>query len=617
MALLVFLLIAAGTWRLFAIVGSTPLLGYANQYDMGRTSACIGLWPDLPPPARFQAHPEAPLARYVRGERHPEECYLSSELLFTAPVAAVLSPGAAINLRRIGAVKAGLLIVLALALAALLRGQPSWEIMHGAVFAIVICDPMNALWLNTLYTEFAALFFLYASIVLAVAIGARETPSSPPARGVIVAFAGALCGLGLSRQQHLLLPAIIALPVVISLWRPAMRAALAILALIALTAFAQVGLMGRHPTIAAANNADVVLGAILPASLNPELTAQRLGLPVRCLQSVGANWYVTMGESLEATCPEALRVPRARQMLLLLSEPSTLARAMLRGVPQFQDWRLGYMGAVEGRDYGDAEAVRAIAGNAAFSVAPIVTGIEPGLFLTALAASLVLLAVSTPIAFGAAAGGRRAPLALCLYALTASAWYVFASAIGGDGYVEVARHAQLAAICLYAVAVTLVLSLLAPLALPFGVGARTAVLAPAAALSFALVSGGLAALLQPALHVAMPATPTAIGVIDLPRRNLVAPGPVEISGWALDPLGVTAVVVVTGAGEVIEARRDLPYAGLELYYPTYPQVARAGFSVELPARALDHGGVDIRTLVFNAAGGRTEIDRRRLVVAAR
>ena len=30
----------------------------------------------------------------------------------------------------------------------------------------------------------------------------------------------------------------------------------------------------------------------------------------RCLQSSGASWYETMGESLSATCPEALAMPR-------------------------------------------------------------------------------------------------------------------------------------------------------------------------------------------------------------------------------------------------------------------------------------------------------------------
>src|SRR5439155_6646466 len=205
--------------------------------------------------------------------------------------------------------------------------------------ATVACDPMNLLWLNTLYTEFSALFFLYATIALSMVIAGRET-SLPPSKGILLGFGLVLCGLGLSRQQHLLLPAVLALPVVISLWRPSLRAALALLGMVIVIAVGQLSLIARQPVIAAANNADVVLGAILPASLDPELTAKRLGLSAGCLQSAGATWYVTMGESLENVCPEALSVSRTRQALLL-SEPSTLARAMLRGLPQFQDWRLG------------------------------------------------------------------------------------------------------------------------------------------------------------------------------------------------------------------------------------------------------------------------------------
>ena len=280
------------------------------------------------------------------------------------------------------------------------------------------------------------------------------------------------------------------------------------------------------------------------------------------------------------------------------------------------------MGAVEGREYGGAEGVRAIAGDAAFSIAPFVTGIEPALFLLVLSSSLVLLAVTTPIAVGSAVSERRAPLALVLYALTASAWYAFVTAIGGDGYVEAARHAQLGSTCLFVIAVILVISLLAPLALLLGVGVRTAILAPIAAFSLAIVSLGVAVLLQRTLYAAMAATPMAMGVVDLPKQNVVAPASLEIAGWALDPLGVTGVVVATDAGEAIEAKRNLLYAGmrnelLALYYPSYPQVARPGFSAQLPARVFDHGDVEIRTLVFNAAGGRTEIDRRRLVVAPR
>jgi hypothetical protein len=615
-----FALIAVGAWRLYAIVGATPMLGYANQYDMARISACVGLWPDLPAPTQFLAHPQAPVSRYLRGEKLPDECNPSSALAFVTPALA-LAAGRPIDLRRIGAFEAVALVALALALAVLLLRHPAWELAHGAVFAAVVCDPLNTLWLNTLYTEFAALFFLYASVVLLVVIGAREDPSGPPPTGIVVAFVASLIGLGMSRQQHLLLPALLALPAMISLWRSALRAALALLAVVCAIASMQAVVVGRHPTIAAANSADVVLGAILPASLDPEVTARRLGLPERCLQSVGATWYVPMGETLAKTCPEALAVPRVRTMLLLITEPVTLLRAALRAIPQLQDWRLGYMGAVEGQEYGGADVVRAVAGPAAFSVAPTVTELPPPIFLLALTASLGLLGVTTIVSFAAAALGRRAPLALSLYALTATAWYAIATAIGGDGYVEVPRHAQLAAATLFATTVLLVAPLVAPLLVLVGGPERAPVLAPIAAMSYTTVALGFAALLQPALRDAYATIPMAIGVVDRPQQNHVLKGPVEFTGWALDPLGVAAVELVIDTGEVIVAEHGLSYTGsrgeaLSLYYPSYPQVTSPGFAAQVPARLLDRGVVAVRTVVVNAAGVRTEIDRRRLTAGA-
>ena len=222
--------------------------------------------------------------------------------------------------------------------------------------------------------------------------------------------------------------------------------------LVCTIALIQVAAIGRNPTIAAANNADVVLGAIMPASRDAAKTGELLGLPPRCLQSTGASWYETMGESLQATCPEALAMPRSNLVRLLLREPETIVRALVRGLPQLQDWRLGYLGAVEGREFAGIETVRSVAGPAAASIAPIVTALSPSAFAFALCASLGVLLLSA-----LAALKRKAPFALALYGLTAVVWYAIATSILGDGYVEVPRHAQLAAPALFAAVVIVAL----------------------------------------------------------------------------------------------------------------------------------------------------------------
>jgi hypothetical protein len=621
--LLAFVLIAVGALRVHAVVGAAPMLGYANQFDMGRTSACIGLWPDIPMEARLRAHPEAPIATYVRDERHPQDCYWSSELLFVAPVAALMGVGDKLDLRVVGAVKGVALVAIALAFGAMLRNRPGLALAHAVVFALVVCDPIVTLWMNTLYTEFSALFFAYASVVLTVAIGARPVSSAPPPRSQVIALALSLAGLGLSRQQHMWLPALLALPLVFSLWSPARRSALVLVAVAAAVAALQAGHLSAQSAIVRANSVDVVLGAVLPASTNQALTASRLGLPERCLRSVGASWYVTMGESLQSTCPEAFETPRSRVVALLATEPSTLWRAALRAVPQLQGWRLGYMGSVEGQSFGGGKAARDVGGALAVSIAPFVAGIPLTVFMQMLAAAGALLLASGAACVAAAVSRRSAPLAWSLYALTAVAWYAIVSSIFGDGYVELPRHAHLASVAFYAALVLLIVSLLAPLLAMMGGGRERAT---NSAVRFALLAIAIAALSLVPLRYAMDTTPMAFGVVAEPAENKVPPGDVEFSGWAVDPRGVERVdVVVDGdaAGStVISARVGMPYTGargdsLTLYFPVYPRADAAGFSAKIPAQMLAHGGAEVRTFAVNWAGGRTEIDRRRLITEAR
>ena len=609
------LLLTIGAWRIAVVVAASPMLGYANQFDMGRTSACFGLWPDLPEPARYEAHPQAPIARYVRGESRPAECYLSSELAFVSAALAIAPRDGAVDLRIVGAVKGTMLVLVALGLDAALKRRPARALVHAAVFAIVLADPITTLWLNTLYTEFGAVLGAYASIgLLPVLVGGEATP---PSRWPVLGFACALVALGLSRQQHLLLPAVLALPVLVSLRRSLRRIALALGLLTVAIALAQ-AMIARPATITAANNADVVLGALLPASRDQSRTAGRLGLPARCLQSSGASWYETMGESLSATCPEAFAMPRRTLAALAVSEPLTIVRAVLRGLPQLQDWRLGYLGSVEERDFAGADAVRAIIGPAAWSLSSAVGRLPRPAFAFVLGASLALLIVSAGATLLASIRRQPAPFAQVIYALTATAWYAILTSILGDGYVEIPRHAQLVAPCLSAMLIIVAGTLPAS---AFAAIRRSTASAPQTRSVVVIVAASvaIAAVGTIALRGTIAATPLATGIVDRPKQNTVPPGAVEFTGWALDPRGVAYVELVTDGGEVYRAEYRRPYAGgrgepLALYFPTYPDVALPGFAASIPPQALAAGSVGVRTVVVNVDGVRTEIDRRRLVV---
>ncbi|MFS8087009.1 MAG: hypothetical protein ACMG6H_15355, partial [Acidobacteriota bacterium] len=392
---LAILLLIVGAVRIGWMVGHQPLLGYANQFDMGRTSACFGLWPDLPVPARYEAHTEAPLARYVEGKRRPDECYVSSELLFTGLAMATwklaadagVATSAAMNLRYVGAVKALALVLLALTFTWLLRDRPAWMLAHAGVFALVLSDPVVTLWLNTLYTEFAAAYFAYAAVMCLVMIAGY----APDRSGCYLGFGAALLGLGLSRQQHALLPAcllLLAWPVV---WRNRRRLALLLGASVCAVVVLQTVVISRPASISAANNVNVVLGTILPAAGDQDQALKKLGLPAACAAVIGASWYVTMGEDLRMRCPDVLVLPRLRVALLLASDPTIAVRALMKVAPLSQNVLLQYLGIEESKRYASMQGQNPFFG---YSLATAIERLPLAVYLGTVLATILVFAVS-------------------------------------------------------------------------------------------------------------------------------------------------------------------------------------------------------------------------------
>src|SRR5436190_22765352 len=144
------LLLALGVWRIAVVVAASPMLGYANQFDAGRTSACFGLWPNLPEPARYGAHREAPIGQYVEGQRRPAECYVSSELAFVSLAMAAWKIAAdlelarpdTMDLRYVSVLKAVVLMLLGIVFTFALSERPLWMVAHAAVFGLVLADPI-------------------------------------------------------------------------------------------------------------------------------------------------------------------------------------------------------------------------------------------------------------------------------------------------------------------------------------------------------------------------------------------------------------------------------------------------------------------------------------------
>jgi hypothetical protein len=132
LALACALLLALGTLRMLAIVLHDPLLGYANQFDMIRTSACVDLYPDLPAAERYAGHPWAPVAHYVPHARAEAGCYPATGVAIVALAKSVVGVGQAVGavtpqrfpLRAVGVLDAAIVAALALAFVIAERRRP-------------------------------------------------------------------------------------------------------------------------------------------------------------------------------------------------------------------------------------------------------------------------------------------------------------------------------------------------------------------------------------------------------------------------------------------------------------------------------------------------------------
>ena len=162
--MLAVILLAAGVARAATLVLDVPVAGYANQFDMLRVSACLGLWPMTTQDPR-RASPKAPIATYRVDRPEMESCFPSSAVLMAwlGLQTANLLGGEEIDLRWIGGIKLALLCLIAVLLHVTLHRFPAAAFGHAAVFLLVISwDYVAASWgVREASGEAGGLPFLY------------------------------------------------------------------------------------------------------------------------------------------------------------------------------------------------------------------------------------------------------------------------------------------------------------------------------------------------------------------------------------------------------------------------------------------------------------------------
>jgi hypothetical protein len=601
------ILVVAGLARAFLLVAHEPVMGYANQYDMHRTSACLGLFPAKESANPFAPTPDGPISVYRLGAR-TSGCYLSTEVAIVATtVAATRAVGADMShfrLQWVGYARIAILFGTALLLAWLLRDHPWASLVHGLVVLLVLADPVVTLWFNTLYTEFAAIWALYAIVGAACVLAISERYGFVAWTLLIVG----LVGLAFAREQFALLGPALVLAAWPWLWHRSDRMTIAVLVVAVGAGVASFAAVPRPDGVRKANRADAYLGLAAFAS-SPERGLAILGLPERCAPLVGGSWYRQRGEDLQTLCPEVFNLSSVSFTRFFSEEPRALARALAAGLAAVQSASPPYVGTLEGERGTKLKDLPAWA----FSPIDAIASRLPASVFVALtlatfaAAPLALLVL---VVMRRWRGDPLAPLMIAML-LGGTAIYTFATTVLGDGLSEASRHYLPGALA------TWILLIAALAGLPFlfmrwGQAPKEALLEGGVALVALAAAGyGCFAAMQ-----WWESQPLALGVLDEPAGKKVSPAELKLRGWALDPQGVESVEVQAGASKVNAQYGIASDKDIGPLFPGYPDAARSRFSLDLNADALTLAGapnpVTLVIRVKSRNGTMTEIDRRNL-----
>ena len=155
MSALALILIWIAATRIFYMVLHDPMYGYANQFDVGRTAACLNLWPDFPGGPRDIGHFDAPIETHRLVTVASQGCYPSAEVVvdwiavrLDGVRRLVVGASDVVDMRAIGLFKALLLVATACVVSQSLRRRPAIALVHAATLLLVIADPPHTLYLN-------------------------------------------------------------------------------------------------------------------------------------------------------------------------------------------------------------------------------------------------------------------------------------------------------------------------------------------------------------------------------------------------------------------------------------------------------------------------------------
>ena len=612
LALLTLFLICIAAIRVFYMVVHDPMFGYANQFDMGRTAACIDLWPELPGGPRDIAYFDAPIEKHLIIKVPSQSCYPSMEVAFDTLVIALANVlryfssddtrlEMRLDMRMIGTLKALLLMTTVCVIHLALRSRPRVACVHAAIVALVIVDPLDTLYLNTLYGEFFAVFGAYVAVAAIVALVIDD---EQPTRRLLLFSIGVLC-LAFSRMQHLLLPVFFI--VVLGLlklggenaFRSRRERCAAVFVIVGLTIAAASAIVTnlrfaeRNPVFHYVNINNALFGALLPASNEPAATVQALHLPVACALLANAGYFQIAGRGLKEVCPEVQALSPLQLLQVFATQPTTLVTAFGRALMLSSGWRIRYVGEVAHKYFaqvpsgplGIAASFDAVDrklgfnGHAIFWILPLWAGLIAGGSL------LCKRVIGGSVALDRDVQLERIVLC-CLAVIETSLW---ASAIFGDGYSELARHLHLGIIT--SLVSWLILIVVAIYRRPFW----------PVIVVLILTSGSV---------IALRGLPLTMGALSEPEEDRMIATANTFGGWIVAPDHVVAVEIEQ-EGHLLTRVSVVPSVALSRVHPFND--GRRTFEFQTSRLALTPAFAPNRPISLYAVrddGGRQRVDIR-------
>jgi len=432
--------------RILVVCASLPIAGYANNLDFFRQSACVGVWQNDPGQPLISAHLAGPVNDLVyTGYQPAEYCIKSSDNIIVWIAARLHHLHDHMQLRELGLLKAALVTML---LAGVLM-QPMDRLTRLVVasgFALSLGDITVIEYFNTMYVDASVLIFA-AILIGQVSVLAAQT--EPPSWISCVFIAACLCWLGATKPQFAALSAVFGVAAVACV--AGRRSGLSRTILLAAASCAAPFIWSAlNPAdipiirdIGTTNIADVAFTAVLRNSTDKPRALETIGLPSSCLVAIGPIDREAPKFSFDP-CPEIRNVSRVGFLPLFLQDPPSFfgpilvaidasQQAQLRDLPAFarpQDarrWRF--------------RILRATSVSTLFAWLPkhlyaiILAAASLGgtiLFLPWLAVMSHVVGRKHRMAFQRATPGILGGFC-CAYTLV--------SAVFGDGYIELERHA--------------------------------------------------------------------------------------------------------------------------------------------------------------------------------